>query len=331
MQDLRIAAAQFAVPPFDIDAACEAIEKGLRLAAADGVDLVAFPESFLGGYPYWRGNVSVSRESELIARLHEVSVAPTGGVVDELGALAQKYGVSAVVGANVRDSAPGSGTFYNSQLFLSAEHGFVTSRNKIMPTHTERAYWGRGGADDLPVVSFPKADVGALICYEHYMLPARLALALAGSEVHCASWPGYWSTGEHLSDKRIATEVQPYAEVDAVMREHAVSSQNFVVSAQGYLPESVINDDLKDIMGYNVASGGSAVISPSGRYLAGPVIGEEALVAADCTARERELVKAHLDTVGHYARWDIFTFGVAESAQRPDLGHLRREVTDSRD
>lgn len=315
---VRVGAAQYAVPPFDTEAGVEKVCEVLAAAASQGVELVVFPETFLGGYPYWRGHASVSLETELSARLWGCAVSRGDAATEAIARAVQQSGVGAVVGANERDERPGSGTFFNSQLFFTPEAGFVGSHRKLVPTHTERAYWGAGRAEDLKVVAYGETHVGALICYEHHMLAARMALTLGGEEIHCAAWPGYWETGRHLADK-IPGPASRHGEIDAVVRDYALSSQAFVVSANAYLPARVIPADLADIMGYNLAVGGSAVVDPSGRYLAGPVLDEETLVIADCNLSDRMLAKAYLDTAGHYTRWDVFEFGVREQPELPRI------------
>lgn len=324
---VKVAAAQYAVPPFDTEAGVEKVCEVIAAASRQGVELVVFPETFLGGYPYWRGHVSVSQETELIARLWEASVTCGGAAIEEIGRAAMQSGVGAVVGANERDDRPGSGTFFNTQLFFTPGEGYVSRHRKLVPTHTERAYWGAGSAEDLQVVTYPGAEVGALICYEHHMLASRMALALAGEEIHCAAWPGYWETGRHIADK-LPGPAARHGEIDAVVRNYAMTAQTFVVSANAYLPHRVIPDDLADIMKYNLARGGSAVVDPSGRYLAGPVLDEETLVIADCDPADRAVAKAYIDTVGHYARWDIFDFRVRPSPTLPELLPRESGVSD---
>jgi nitrilase len=324
---LCVAAAQYAVPPFDTDAGVEVVCRVLREAARQGVQLVVFPETFLGGYPYWRGHVSVSQETELGAGLCRASVRADGAAVNTIARTSVETGVGAVVGANELDTRAGSRTYFNAQLYFTPEHGFVGSHRKLVPTHTERAYWGAGTADDLMVVDYANVTVGSLICYEHHMLPARLALALAGEEVHCAAWPGYWETGRHIADK-IPGPANRHGEIDAVVRNYALSAQTFVVSANAYLPESVIPESMRDIMKYNLARGGSAVVDPSGRYIAGPVLDEETLVITDCDLADRTLAKAYLDTVGHYARWDVFDFRMRPAPVIPEWQHKRPQLSD---
>jgi hypothetical protein len=85
-------------------------------------------------------------------------------------------------------------------------------------------------------------------------------------------------------------------------------------------------------MKYNLAVGGSCIVSPSGLFVAGPVFGEETIVWAEVDLEERELAKAYLDGVGHYARPDLLTLGIRDEAWTPTgpekLTESRLESTD---
>jgi nitrilase len=58
--------------------------------------------------------------------------------------------------------------------------------------------------------------------------------------------------------------------------------------------------------------GGSCIIDPFGRYLAGPSFGGEEILLADLDLDAITRGKADLDVVGHYARPDIFELLVHE-------------------
>jgi nitrilase len=61
-----------------------------------------------------------------------------------------------------------------------------------------------------------------------------------------------------------------------------------------------------------IERGGSAIIAPYGRYLAGPVFDQESILHAslDLTEIDRECMT--LDVTGHYSRPDIFRFSVVQ-------------------
>lgn len=65
----------------------------------------------------------------------------------------------------------------------------------------------------------------------------------------------------------------------------------------------------KDPDGFMIR-GGSAVIAPNGRYLAGPVYDQETVVVADCDLAEITREAMTLDVSGHYSRPDVFEFRV---------------------
>lgn len=304
---MKIAAAQYSGGILDLELSVNRLLEGLTAAADVGASLVVFPETFLGGYPYWRGNVSVARETELGARLYENSVTPDDECLSEIASEAKRLGLSVVAGANEADARTGSKTIYNSALLFHPEKGYVGSHRKLIPTHTERAYWAQGGVEDIVTFETPVGEVGVLICYKHHMLASQLAMSLLGEEVHCALWPGYWETLSHIADKRPG-KGDTNVEIDAVVRAYAMHTQNFVVSANAILRDGDIPEELRAELGYNLARGGSSVVDPSGRYLAEPQLDEEGIVSATIDHRSRLTTKSYLDTVGHYSRWDVFEF-----------------------
>jgi len=59
--------------------------------------------------------------------------------------------------------------------------------------------------------------------------------------------------------------------------------------------------------------GGSIIVSPLGKVLAGPVYDEEVILYADLDLGEITRGKMDFDVVGHYARNDVFKLVVNES------------------
>ena len=56
--------------------------------------------------------------------------------------------------------------------------------------------------------------------------------------------------------------------------------------------------------------GGSAVISPLGEVLAGPLYDQEGILCAQLDLGEVVCAKFDFDVAGHYARPDVFQFDV---------------------
>jgi nitrilase len=65
-----------------------------------------------------------------------------------------------------------------------------------------------------------------------------------------------------------------------------------------------------------IESGGSAIIAPDGRYIAGPVFKEKIILMAelDLTEIDREVMT--LDVTGHYSRPDLFDLQIKTGTPR---------------
>jgi nitrilase len=60
--------------------------------------------------------------------------------------------------------------------------------------------------------------------------------------------------------------------------------------------------------------GNSAIISPTGKIIAGPLEAEEGILYADINLQDIIKAKRMFDVVGHYARPDVFKFKVKKSS-----------------
>ena len=312
---VRVGCAQYAPQFFDKEGTLRKALSVLEEAGRLGLDLVVFPETWFAAYPYWRGSVSVRRSTELAARMQESALRIPGPETEVLAEAARRARVNVVMGCNELSDLPGSRTLYNTLLFIGREGKVLGRHRKLMPTHSERVYWGMGDGRDVVTFAMDIGQVGGLICYEHHMTLLKAAMAMLGEEIHCAVWPGWWSMERHLGAKRRQAGSTD-CDILPAIREYAIETQTFVVSCSWYLPEAAVPEELREEMRYNLAAGGSCVVNPAGLFVREPVFEEEALVWAEIDLRERDVVKAYFDAVGHYARWDVLQL------------HLRREPTE---
>jgi nitrilase len=301
---VRVAAVQAAPIYLDLP---RSIEKAVALiadAAAGGARLVAFPETWLPGYPAWlslgRGvNQFGDPAVKLVyARLRNNSVAIPSPTIDVLAAAARQHAVVLSMGINERvDVGPGRGTLYNTQLIFDADGRLLRRHRKIMPTYSERLVWGVGSGNELAAVETAVGRVGALICWEHWMPLARQALHDSSEDFHVAAWPtARPGTGQIAS------------------RHYAFEGRCFVIAAAAILRARDLPEELATAMPLEddalVMQGGSAIFGPDGSELAGPVWDEEIIVVADCDLDVIAQESLTLDVTGHYARPDIFDFKV---------------------
>jgi amidase/nitrilase len=310
---LRVGAAQIAPKFFDKAGTLQKTVRVIDEAGKLGLDLLVFPETYFAAYPYWRGAVSVRRSTELVVEMQRSAIRVPGEETEELLAAARRARVNCVIGCNELDDRPGSLTLYNTLVFLGRDGRLLGRHRKLMPTHSERVYWGMGDASDIRVFDMDIGRVGGLICYEHHMALLRAAMAIKGEEIHCAVWPGWWTMERHLGAKRAKAGARE-CDIEPAIREYAVENQTFVVSSSWYLPPGQIPPELAEEMRYNLAVGGSCIVNPAGLFVREPVFEEEAIVWADIDLVDRQLAKAYLDGVGHYARFDLLSLNIREEA-----------------
>lgn len=324
-EKVRVAVAQASSVFMDREKTVEKACRMIREAAAGGAELVAFPEAFIPGYPayYTVGYETGAHEwTDFMIALQDNSIVIPGPETETLAETAREAGVHVVMGCNELDGRKGSRTVYNSLLFVSREKGVLGRHRKLMPTYTERIYWGRGDGSDLVAYDTDIGRISGLICWENHMVLVRAAMVYSGADFHAAVWPGNWKRG---TDKLLDPDTENLGtgcNLQPLVRVHAFEAGAFVLSACGCLgPEDFperwhyVRDG--DHVNYEWAAGGSSIVNPAGRYLAEPCFEKDAILYADCYANQIKAVKAVFDSLGHYSRWDVARLLLNKEGQEP--------------
>jgi nitrilase len=306
---IRVAVVQAASVLFDRHAS---VEKACRLiaeAGAAGAQLIVFPEAFVPAYPRGLtfGAPIGSRSDEgraLFERYWQNAVDVPGPEIAQLAEAARRANAEIAIGIIERERTGGRGTLYCSTLYLGADGTVRGVHRKLKPTAAERVVWGEGDGSTLISVESPLGRVGGLICWEHYMPLARMAMYQEGVDFWCAP----------TADARPTWQ--------ATMQHVAVEGRCFVLSANQYVTRSMYPSDLPGISALDahpevMCRGGSVIVSPFGELLAGPLFDAEGIITADCDPRTIVRGRFDLDVTGHYARPDVFDFRVRRGTSAP--------------
>ncbi len=311
MRPITVAIVQANPVYLDLQASLDKAVELIRQAAEKGARLVAFGETWLPGYPAWLDHCPEVAlwdhrpTKEVFAQLRRNSVVVPSQETDRLAKLVGELGITLVLGVNERvDSGPGNGTLYNSLLVFGADGTLANNHRKLVPTYTERLVWGQGHGEGLRAVDTPAGRVGGLVCWEHWMPMARQALHTSGEHIHVSVWP-------------TAHEMHQVAS-----RHYAFEGRCFVLAAglimhAGDLPAQLARPpELAGQPDRLLLRGGSAIIGPDGRYLAGPVYDEETILTAELDLEEIDREKMTLDVSGHYFRPDVFNAAPGQTRRR---------------
>ncbi len=289
---------------FDTPRTLEKIADLTADAAGGGAKLIVFPEAMVGGYPKGLGfgttlGIRTDEGREQFRRYFESAIEVPGENTETISQTAQENRAYLVVGVIERDG----GTLYCTVLFFAPNGQLLGTHRKLMPTALERVVWGCGDGSTLTVLDSSLGKLGAVICWENYMPLLRTAMYAKGIELYCAP----------TVDDRDSWIPS--------MQHIACEGRCFVLSACQCLTRAQCPPDYDGVLGDDPSTvlirGGSCIVSPFGKLLAGPVYNEEQILSAEIDPAEIVRGKFDLDVVGHYARPDVFHLSVNESERRP--------------
>lgn len=307
-----LAAAVQAAPAFlDLEAGVAKTIALIDEAGARGVRLLAFPEAWLPGYPFWIWVVSPLEAIGLARRYHECSVEAGSEALARIGDAARRNAVHVVLGVSERDH----GSLYLGQTLIGADGRTIAQRRKLRPTHAERSVFGDGDGSDLAVHDTEIGRLGALNCWEHLQPLVKSAMFAQHEQVHVASWPS-------LSPSNGGPAYALGREVNlAASQVYAAEGGCYVLAATQVVNQAVLQAQA-ELLGhaapFPLGGGCSMIYGPDGRPLAEFLPPDaEGLVVAEIDLEAIAFAKALADPVGHYARPDVLGLVHVRDRRRP--------------
>lgn len=295
---VRAAAVQAEPRWLDLDAGVEHMIGYIADAASQGAQLVAFPETFIPGYPWWIWLDAPAMGMPFVPRYAENSMTRDGEHMRRIADAAGRHGIHVVFGFSER----AGGSLYMSQALIADDGRVISVRRKLKPTHVERSVFGEGDGSDIQVHDTPLGRVGALNCWEHFQPLTKYAMYSLGEQIHVGAWPSF--SVYRGAARALGPEVN-----NAASLVYAVEGQTFVVA-----PCAVVGQAAHDLFCDTetkrqllLQGGGFARIygpegSPLGEDLPET---EEGMVVADLDFSMIAIAKSAADPVGHYSRPDV--------------------------
>lgn len=295
----RAAAVQAAPVFMDLEASVDKAIGLIEQAAKNDAKLIAFPEIWLPGYPFFIWLDSPAWGMQFIQRYHDNSLVYGTEQADRIATAARANAIAVVMGHSEKHG----GSLYMSQWIIGPDGETIARRRKLKPTHVERTMFGEGDGSDLAVWDTPLGRIGALCCWEHLQPLSKYAMYAQNEQVHVAAWPSFslYRGGAYA----LGPEVN-----NAASRIYAVEGQCFVLAPCAVVsPEMVAmlcaDDPVKKQL---LLEGGgfTTIFAPDGRLMH-ELLAEnvEGIVYAELDLAMISQAKAAADPAGHYARPDV--------------------------
>lgn len=292
MKNIKAAVIQASPVLFDKDKTIIKTKTYIEEAVKEGAELLLFPEAYIGDYPRGLnfGTAVGSRSEEgkeTWYQYYNNAIDLPGKETDLFCTWAKEYQIYLNIGVIERDN----GTLYCTMLYITPDGKLAGKHRKIKPTALERIIWGEGDKSTLSVIDTEVGKIGGLICWENYMPQARMEIYKQNVEIYLAP----------TADSRDTWQ--------SSMVHIACEGRCFVLGCNQFVTKEMYPNEFQKELANQpeiMSSGGSVIVSPSGKVLAGPLFDTEGILYADLTQKELIKCKFDFDVVGHYARPDIF-------------------------
>jgi len=319
---VKVAAVQAASVFLDREGSTEKACRLIREAGRNGARVIGFPEGFIPAHPVWYHHHAATGAiaTELAVELFKNSVEIPGAQIDALCRAARDADAYVVMG--VCEKLPQTiGTMFNTQVYIGPDGKLIGKHQKLVPTVGERLVHMGGYGDTFGAFQSEFGPMSGLICGENSNPLAVFALTAEGTRIHVMSWPNHFPTSGDPMRNRVSVDSQAFAQM----------SKAFVISACGTVDEDMIRKlragpVAEKFLRSPDCCGGSVIVAPNSRILAGPMDAEEGILYAECNLEIGIRMKLRHDFAGHYNRPDIFRLEINRGLPRLYTVHCSAEA-----
>ncbi len=300
----KAAAVQTSSVFLDADKTADKAISFMQEAASNGAKLIAFPEVFVAGYPYWNWIMTPVQGSKWYEELYKNSVTVESYSIKRICKSAKELDAHVVIGINERGSSYGE--IYNTNLIIDNTGKIIGKHRKLVPTWAEKLTWTSGDGSSLKVYDTEIGPIGTLACGENTNTLARFTLLSQGELIHVAN---YISLPVAPPDYNMAEAIKIRAAA------HSFEGKLFTIVSC-----STISQEIMDVLKPEVPnveelltrknSAFSGIIGPNGAVVGEPLIDDEGIVYAEIDLAKCIQPKQMHDILGHYNRFDIFDLRV---------------------
>ncbi|WP_157574570.1 nitrilase-related carbon-nitrogen hydrolase [Nocardia jejuensis] len=183
---VRVAAVQAEPKWLRLSEGVEQVVELIGDAANHGARLIAFPETFLPGFPWWRWVETNQWNVEYSTRCRENSMLRDGSEMRAVAAAARAHGIHVVLGFGERQDR----RIYMAQAVIDDFGQVLSVRRKAGLNSVERKVFA-SGTPNLPAVHHSQIGrFGALSGQENQRPLLTRALRADEEQIHIAAWPG---------------------------------------------------------------------------------------------------------------------------------------------
>jgi len=306
----KAAAVQTAPVFLNVDKTIDKAISIIKEAASNGAQLVAFPEVFIAGYPYWNWIVTPIQGSKWYEELYRNSVSVPSPEIDRICKAAKENDCHIVIGINERGESYGE--IYNTNLIIDNQGNIIGKHRKLVPTWAEKLTWTSGDGSSLKVYKTEIGPIGTLACGENTNTLARFALLSQGELIHIAN---YISLPVAPPDYDMAEAIKIRAAA------HSFEGKLFTIVSCSTISKEIMDALKGDVPNVEELltrknSAFSGIIGPNGAVVGAPLIDDEGIVYADIDLAKCIQPKQMHDILGHYNRFDIFDLRVNTAPTR---------------